>query len=144
MWARVVPTEDGCWLWDGATYGAGYGVLRKGDGSGNVRATHIMWRFIFGEWPTGHVLHTCDNPSCVRPDHLFTGTDADNVADKVQKGRQPYGEQVWNTKLSGADAILIRRLKDEGLSYAKIARVFGVSINTVVQVVKRKSFKWVE
>ena len=79
------PTS-GCWLWTGAVDGDGYGVLYN---SGDDRKTHrISWMIRFGPIPKGmSVLHKCDNPPCVNPDHLFLGTALDNMHDAMKKGR---------------------------------------------------------
>jgi hypothetical protein len=75
----------------------GYGeLMMRGK---EVRAHRAAWSFENGPIPPGmHVLHRCDNPKCVRPDHLFLGTNADNMADKTRKGRTPSGANHWNGK----------------------------------------------
>lgn len=88
--ARFVPTwgdPEGCWEWTGATIGhMGYGWMRF-DGRSQL-AHRVSWLVYQGEIPDGmQVMHTCDNPVCVRPDHLCLGTNADNQADMVAKGR---------------------------------------------------------
>jgi len=71
----------------------GYGQIRDEQGS-YATAHRISWRLHNGDIPAGMcVLHKCDNPRCVRPEHLFLGTQADNIADKVRKGRQARGER---------------------------------------------------
>ena len=92
FWAMVEKT-DGCWLWKGATSRRGYGVLGTwSEKPGSVvLASHFMWMLQTGAWPTPglFVCHHCDNPPCVRPDHLFIGTPKDNHDDMVRKGRHP-------------------------------------------------------
>lgn len=78
---------DGCWEWTGAK-SAGYGVFWDVRRHRNRRATYIMWELMVGPVPDGAwLLHHCDNPGCVRPDHLFLGAQKDNMRDCTEKGR---------------------------------------------------------
>jgi len=96
FWNRVRKTR-GCWEWIGNRDRDGYGLLatKTPDGKcGSVGAHRIAWELTNGEIPHKlMVLHRCDNPSCVRPDHLFVGTAADNSADMVEKGRAARGDR---------------------------------------------------
>lgn len=87
FWEKVVTSPDSCWLWTGAQSPRGYGafVVSRGD----VRtASRVSWELVNGPIPDGlWVLHRCDNPPCVNPDHLFLGTHQDNMDDMAQKGR---------------------------------------------------------
>ena len=77
--------NSGCWLWTGAAIGSGYGQMWA---FGKPRsATHVSWFLRYGVWPDLNVLHRCDTPPCVNPDHLFLGTAADNFYDMKNKGR---------------------------------------------------------
>ena len=85
FWAKVDRSGD-CWLWTGGTNVWGYGV-HKVDGR-SVAAHRFSWTLEKGPVPQGLVVcHTCDTPACVRPDHLFVGTQRDNIADMWAKGR---------------------------------------------------------
>src|SRR5574343_697551 len=86
FFAKVTKT-DACWLWTGALSEKGYGLCSA---SGELwRAHRLAWHHFNGPIPTGmHVLHRCDRPPCVNPEHLFLGTDTDNLKDCYAKGRR--------------------------------------------------------
>src|ERR1700722_1599308 len=88
FWSKVQKSE-GCWLWIGCRHRQGYGKLHTGGKIGKVVPAHrISWGVNFGPISDGlWVLHKCDNPPCVRPDHLFLGDRKDNMVDCAQKGR---------------------------------------------------------
>lgn len=81
-------TDDDCWEFDGNRAAHGYGSVRKGDQYGTRAAHRLAYEAVHGPIPDGlEICHTCDNPPCINPDHLWAGTHADNMADKVAKGR---------------------------------------------------------
>lgn len=118
FWSRVnkegpipphIPEIGECWLWTGALKENGYGAcfVKRVPGY----AHRVAYRLSYGDFPKCmHVLHRCDNPPCVRPDHLFLGTRMDNVVDMMSKGRAPVGERSGNAKLSNAQVSAIRAL----------------------------------
>lgn len=99
--ARALPFDDfwmpepnsGCWLWLGGVSKSGYGTGSDGDG-GTMPAHRRSWKIRYGSLPPKPlcILHRCDVPSCVNPDHLFVGTKADNNADRHRKGRDNSGK----------------------------------------------------
>ena len=122
-------TNGGCWLWAGATGRNGYGGI--GTGGRTYRGAHcVSYEMHKGPIPPGlHVLHRCDVPSCVNPDHLFLGTRAANMADMAMKGRRrPRGPYK---RVRPDQASKIRTMIDSGASVRVVAREFGVSPGTV-------------
>lgn len=86
---NTIPvTECGCWIWMRGATGDGYGSFR------GMRAHRYSWQMQYGEIPPDmDVLHRCDVPLCVNPDHLFLGTHTDNMRDKIAKGRANYSNK---------------------------------------------------
>lgn len=139
FWSKVAVVEDGCWPWMAGRVPAGYGSMRvKVDGKHTHRsASRISWLIHYGPILDGlGVLHKCDNPICVRPDHLFLGTPADNHADKAAKGRSTRGVKNPMAKLNEDAVRKIRRLKGEGWVQRRIAEHVGVSYATVSMVLQ--------
>lgn len=121
------PGSDACWPWKGTINKAtGYGQFSRGPkNAGYERAHRLAYRVAFGELPQGLcVCHRCDNPSCVNPNHLFLGTTADNVADKVRKGRSLRGADNPGSRLSPETVLAVRAAVG---TYAEIGRQFGIT-----------------
>lgn len=90
----VADPVTGCWVYIGARNAKGYGrvelPMKRGVRGRRVRAHRLAWLRARGAIPAGmFVLHSCDNPPCINPDHLFLGTNSDNMTDMVRKGRHP-------------------------------------------------------
>lgn len=137
FWTWVNKT-DGCWLWTGAFRNFGYGV---GKLNGRTERAHrISWTLTNGPIPPGMcVCHRCDNPPCVRPDHLFLGTDADNHADMRQKGRMATAAKMPHSKLSDDDILDIRTLHAFGASNLDMAKAYGVASSLISRIITGKS-----
>lgn len=148
FWAKVDKggpiqpnMESPCWVWTASRTRHGYGYFASGRKM--ARAHRISWVMTHGEIADGiHVLHRCDNPSCVRPDHLFLGTNDDNVRDKCLKGRHRcgVGENQGNSKLNTAAVLKIRERLAAGASRKDIASEFGIGQTTVSSIKHRKSW----
>lgn len=147
FWERV-SGGDGCWEWTGTINRGGYGMIAvRGT---NATAHRTAWQMTVGPIPDGMlVCHRCDNPRCVRSDHLFLGTHADNSRDMASKGRaargerhgarmrpgsRPRGERHPLAKLRESDVLDIRELAKRGVSQRAIAEKYGVSRSAVSNV----------
>jgi hypothetical protein len=152
FWAKVnktgptVHSELGpCWEWLGSKTPHGHGHITE-NGTYKTRYVHrISWDLHHPDNPCGpaYVLHRCDNPPCVRPDHLFLGSQADNVRDMIEKRRSPLGSQRKGGKLTEADIPVIRKLSADGLSQRAIAKLFGVHQVTISQIFQGTHWKHV-
>lgn len=138
FWKYVQKTPN-CWLWTGAKDKDGYGrISNKSEGRKADRANRICWKLTYGTIATGkRVLHTCDNPSCVRPDHLFLGENKDNSADMVAKGRQARGARQWKSKLTEA---AVRDIRSSSERNEVLAVKYKVSAGTIWHV--RAGITW--
>jgi hypothetical protein len=129
-----------CIEWMGSRNAQGYGLLgREGK---LVRAHRLAYELKHGPIPAGlDVLHECDNPPCCNEEHLFLGTDADNMKDRDEKGRRTprRGENHPNTTLTDADVVEIRRRFAAHETRVSIAEHFGVNASTVGRIVNGKS-----
>jgi len=148
FWRYVAKGQpvDSCWLWAGARQPKGYGTLNVEGKS--VKAHRLSYELHHGPIPKGlHVLHRCDNPPCVNPAHLWAGTNMENIADKMAKGREPNlkGEKHPLAMLTEADVKQIRALHAAGgLNYAQIGARFGVEKHVVGMVIRRETWRHVE
>lgn len=167
FWAKVRKSE-GCWEWIGCKNKKGYGqfgLLRR------AHAAHrVAWELAYGKIPKGlHVCHHCDNPGCVRPDHLFLGTNLDNHKDSAAKGRcvwqahrETYargdnhysrrrpelvlrGAANGNAALTPKQVLSIRSKYKPGVyGIRKLAREFGVGQSTIRRVVHGQTYQEVD
>ena len=126
FWKKVDKT-DSCWQWTGSTNGK-YGKIRCEDQGPLLYAHRYSYLLHYGDYDQSmQVCHHCDNPLCVRPDHLFLGTHADNMADRQAKGRQSRGSDRPAAKLSEHDVSMIKWALDAGVRGNKLAELFGVT-----------------
>jgi HNH endonuclease/CENP-B-like protein len=155
FWAKVT-IADSCWLWTGATTPFGYGVLSTGTWMYARRYQQILahrasWILHYGPVPIGlQVLHHCDNPPCCRPDHLWIGTQKENMHDMIKKGRHftqglPQNRAGENpqAKLTGQQVAQIRRLRGTHSERA-IAKMFGIHRSTVNRITANKRWSYLD
>lgn len=139
FWEKV-QKSDGCWEWTAHRGYFGYGrimVAKKAQ-----PAHRISWELANGPIPKGlFVCHSCDNPPCVRPDHLFLGTQADNMRDMGNKGRQPHGENHRNAKFSLENIREMKRLRIQGMAIRAIARQFNTNRIYVRDILSGKAWR---
>ena len=143
FWKKVEKrANDECWPWLNSKTMCGYGLIGF---NGKVEiASRLSWRMHRGEIPEGVcVLHRCDNPPCVNPEHLFLGTQRDNAIDRQQKLRGNRGESVPNSKLTEDAVRVIRIYVGCGMSQASMARHLGLNERTIHEVVSYKTWRHV-
>lgn len=135
-----------CTIWAGAKNKAGYGTRGNGRG-GSALAHRVAFSEAFGPIPEGMcVLHKCDNPPCVNPEHLFLGTQADNVRDMRQKGRgwMPVGSAHALAKFSEVDVSIIKWCLSAGVKGRNLARLYQVSDQVISFIKTGLTWKHVE
>ena len=156
------PELGPCWLWTAYTNRDGYGGFQRGRrGAGYVLAHRLSWELHNGPIPAGlHALHACDVRNCVRPSHLFLGTDLDNQRDCIEKGRKvvasgeqsgrhTHPERTARGEANGRSALTelavrtIRACHEAGFAAPRLAQIFGVSRPHIHNIVRRKFWRHV-
>ena len=148
FWAKVkkLPGENACWEWTANKTVGGYGKFGvKGRKPRMITASHIAWELTYGKPPVMRVLHHCDNPACVRPSHLFEGTQTDNMRDASAKGRLRSGETHPRTKLTANQVREIREAYATGAySSRSLADKYGLCDGSaVIKIIHKKSWRHV-
>lgn len=136
--------NTGCWLWCGSLTGAfNYGVFYS-QKKGRMLAHRYSYELHKGSIPDGLcIMHMCDNPICVNPDHLKPGTRSENSIDKVNKNRQAKGEMYRNAKISDEDAYDIKRLYLAGMHRDYISKLYCIKSEKITKILGGKTFKHV-
>lgn len=151
---KVIPIPfSGCWIYMGAVNHWGYGIVGTGRrGDPNDRAHRITYKHFRGDIPKGmFVCHTCDVPSCCNPDHMFLGTNQDNVNDMIKKKRNAppprnlhvVGSVHPGAKLNEDQVLEIRDLYRKGWIQQTLADHYGVARQTISKIVNNQRFKHV-
>lgn len=151
LWSKVdVKSQDECWPWKGYKNEEGYGRTWIDDKG--YYAHRVIFNLAFPNViqlsapnntdETGFLLHKCDNPSCCNPSHLFVGNLADNMADKVKKGRSPdfSGDNGPRCKLTMEQATEIRQKRKYGISARQLALDYGISLSSIKTLLAGKSY----
>jgi len=148
FWSKVNKnTANGCWEWTASLDRKGYGQITVKKGL--LKRTHrVAWELIRGSIPEGQlVCHHCDNKKCVNPDHLFLGTQRDNVQDMDSKGRRVntphYGEQHGMAKLTNAQVKRIKEFLAVGIKRVELAKTFNIGYGTISHIAKGRQWKTV-
>ena len=139
FWGKVRKSET-CWLWRGTRSANGYGWFKSNGRM--VKAHRFSWTLANGPIPDDmFVCHRCDTPLCVRPEHLFIGTPADNIRDASIKGRLLRGVAHRRATLTPEIVAAIRAQRAEGASYSAIAATLGVGRSAVCHVVNGRVWR---
>lgn len=145
FWEKAnICESDECWEWTAARNKKGYGNFYMS--VGNSKSMHVLAHRVAYmlandvQIPEGMlVCHTCDNPPCVNPKHLFLGTDTDNMQDMMKKGRSAVQRGFKaHLKLDKEKITEIRKLRSDGVMVKDIASMFGIDLSWVSKIVNNR------
>lgn len=139
FWSYVDKSSD-CWEWQATIHTGGYGEFSV---NGHYILAHRYSWELHNGMPAGNLLvcHSCDNPRCVRPDHLFLGTDADNVQDMIKKRRHQHGEAHRSSKFTPAE---VRAIRASTETIRTLARHYGVAHSTIGNIKRGKTWSHID
>ena len=134
FWSKVdkTTTPDGCWIWKAGLTSEGYGEIWI---NGRVRKAAICaWELEYKKsFPKGKMAcHTCNNPSCVRPDHIYVGDNSTNMLDAVEAGTHNTVKLTWEQ---------VKEIRSSSLSRRKLAIEYGVSISNIRHILQHNTWK---
>lgn len=127
-----IPSDpEGCWEWLANKNNKGYGLLRPGGSAPRKLSHRISYELHRGPIPEGvHVLHKCDNPGCNNPDHLFLGSQRENMIDKERKGRANHTSKLNSDQVREIRALL----ETASLTHEAIGAMYGVARRTITNI----------
>lgn len=145
--SRYISDENGCWIFQGQKNIEGYGIVQIGQARDGNRTRQMAHRYFYeqivGPIPDDLLAcHKCDNPPCVNPDHMFIGTQADNIADMMKKGRR--GKTGAKGSLNGRAIVTenqVKEIRDSSAARREVAAQYGISPVTVGAIKARRIWK---
>lgn len=156
FWKKVdVKKDNECWEWTASKNKKGYGEFWL-ENKPHFHAHKVAWILTNGDISDEMcVCHTCDNPSCCNPNHLFLGTNQDNVDDKMKKGRwnstflygkdhPQHGGNSPYSKLTESDVREIRNLREQGYTLRALAKQFGVTHGVINNILQGRKWAWLK
>ncbi len=142
--SRTIAGKNCCIIWTGYRNGDGYGQSVNPNTKKREVAHRISFELFSGK-PAGElkVCHTCDNPPCINPNHLFLGTQKDNMLDASNKGKfkERVGQNHPRSTLTTEQVLEIRRLHTDGIKIMEIVSRFSSTIDTICSIVHRRTWK---
>lgn len=140
IFKRLVVDANGCWIWQGASHPFGYGQIRYKGVLHNVHRLMFIWfvRDLVGDEQS---CHKCNVPACCNPDHLYPGTQTENMGQAAREGRFPKGFAHHNSKLNLEQVEQVIALHAEGRSASSLGRQFGVNHHTIGRIIQGKTYR---
>lgn len=148
FWSKVkTGSKEDCWEWQGALYSNGYGFVRRRKYKKAILA-HRYSFFLCGKledlFSSIKVLHKCDNPKCVNPDHLYLGTQQDNMRDKIDRNRQAKGSRQGKSILTEEIVLEIKKLLLTKMPKIEISKTLNVSPQCVYDIGRDRTWKHID
>lgn len=138
--------EDDCWEWQGNLTGNDKRAYVWWEGSTRI-ASRVIWKLLNGDYPDCCVLHTCDNPACVNPQHLYLGTQKDNARDRQVRGRNNAFKNGFKGEANGASKLTELQVKEilkDQRTHATIAVNYGVSRQQISDIKAGKRWAYLQ
>lgn len=140
--AKYQKDESGCWIWIASCAGMGYGQIKLPGERRQIYAHRLSYLIHKGPLPEGkQICHTCDNPKCVNPDHLFVGTSQDNHDDMTKKKRHTYGQLSGTAKITEEQARQVLGMIGLGMTQVAIGKFFGLHPVSIGRIKLGKRWK---